>query len=336
MSGHEGPSPELFFSTLNAYQRTEALRAAINIDLFSKIGAEGATAAEIASQANAAERGVRILSDYLVICGFLTRAGNRYHLTRDSAVFLDRRSPAYMGGAVDFLLNPTLRDAFSRLTEAVGRGGAADATGTLAPEHPVWVDFARAMGPITALPAQLMAELVERPADAALSVLDIAASHGLFGIAFAKKFPKARVVAQDWANVLTVAKENARAAGVSDRVTLLPGDAFKVDLGTGHDVALVTNFLHHFDVPTCVQFLERIRAALKPGGVCLTLEFVLDDDRLGPMPAAGFPIIMLASTPSGDAYTFTQLDRMFKQAGFAGSELKSLMPGMQQVVVSRA
>lgn len=327
-----GPSPALFFDTLNAYQRTEALRAAINLDLFSKIGASGATAAEVAAQANAAERGVRILSDYLVICGFLTRDGSRYHLTPDTAVFLDRSSPAYMGGAVDFLLAPTLREAFGRLTEAVGRGGAADQTGTLSPEHPVWVEFARAMAPITGLPAQLMAELVDRPPK---SVLDIAASHGLFGIAFAKRFPEAKIVAQDWANVLEVARQNARAAGVSDRLALLPGDAFKVDLGTGHDVALVTNFLHHFDVPTCVGFLKRIRQSLAPGGICLTLEFVLNDDRLSPLPAAGFPIIMLASTPSGDAYTFTQLDKMFKDAGFEGSELKSLMPGMQQVVVSR-
>ena len=334
MSAHEGPpSPELFFQTVNAYQRTEALRAALQLDLFSKVAPEGATAEVIAGQIGAAARGVRILSDYLVIAGFLTREGDRYRLTRDTAAFLDRRSPHYLGSAVDFMLAPMLRESFGHLADAVRRGGA-DGLGSLAPEHPIWIEFARAMAPVTGLPAQLMAELFDRPSDAPLSVLDIAASHGLFGLAFARRFPRARIVAQDWANVLTVARENAARAGAADRYTLLPGSAFDVDLGRGHDVALVTNFLHHFDPPTCVLFLKRVRECLKPGGACLTLEFVLNDDRLTPPSAAGFPLIMLASTPSGDAYTFADLSRMFQEAGFARSTLKPLMPGMQQVVVS--
>ena len=35
----QGPSPALFFDTISAYQRTEALRAAIELDLFSQVAA---------------------------------------------------------------------------------------------------------------------------------------------------------------------------------------------------------------------------------------------------------------------------------------------------------
>src|SRR4051794_36340170 len=100
----QGPSPALFFETINSYQRTDALRAAIELNLFSPMSAGPRTAGELAAGCNASPRGTRILADYLVILGFLAKQGERYGLTPDSAAFLDRKSPAYLGGAVGFLL----------------------------------------------------------------------------------------------------------------------------------------------------------------------------------------------------------------------------------------
>src|SRR4051794_32737725 len=102
------PSPILFFETINAYQRSAALKAAIDLELFTSIAEGSNSAAALAKRVGAAERGVRILADYLVILGFLTKGGDRYALTRDAGMFLDKRSPAYVGGAVDFLLAPGL------------------------------------------------------------------------------------------------------------------------------------------------------------------------------------------------------------------------------------
>src|SRR5215472_4718961 len=106
------PSPELIFDTLNAYQRTNALRGAIELDLFTAIGEGAATAADLASKLKVSERGARILCDFLVIIGFLTKTGSRYGLTPDSALFLDRRSPAYLASAETFLNSPMLTDTF--------------------------------------------------------------------------------------------------------------------------------------------------------------------------------------------------------------------------------
>src|SRR5260370_40037223 len=96
------PSPELIFDPLNAYQRTAALRGAIDLDLFTAIGEGAATAADLAGKVKVPERGARILCDYLVVIGLLTKQGSRYGLTPDGAVFLDRRSPACIGSGVDF------------------------------------------------------------------------------------------------------------------------------------------------------------------------------------------------------------------------------------------
>lgn len=329
------PSPQLFFQTINAYQRTEGLKAAIELEVFTAIGEGNSTAAEIAKRCGASERGIRILCDFLCIMGFLTKDQNRYSLTADSAVFLDKRSPAYLGGAVEFISSPMLTDAFQNFAEAVRKGGTIMSDGgTVAPENPIWVRFARGMAPMMALPAELLAKLVDPAGDRKLKILDLAAGHGLYGIAFAKNNPQASVVALDWASVLEVAKENARNAGVADRHSTIEGSAFEVDFGAGYDLILLTNFLHHFDPKTNETLLRKVHAALADGGRAITVEFVPNDDRISPPDAAAFSMMMLGSTNAGDAYTFAELEQMCANAGFSRSELHQLPPTIEQVVIS--
>ena len=330
------PSPQLFFQTINAYQRTEGLKAAIELEVFTAVGEGNKTAADIAKRCGTSERGMRILCDFLSIMGFLNKDGNSYGLTPDSATFLDKRSPAYLGGATEFISSPLLTEAFKNFAETVRKGGTTMADeGTIAPENPIWVNFARGMAPMMALPAQLLAKLVDPSADRKLKILDIAAGHGLYGLAFATNNPRASVVALDWPNVLAVAKENARAAGVADRYATIEGSAFDVDYGTDYDLILLTNFLHHFDPPTNETLLRKVCAALAPDGRAVTVEFVPNEDRISPPDAAAFSVVMLGSTPAGDAYTFPELERMFSNAGFARSELHQLPPSIEQVVISQ-
>jgi 2-polyprenyl-3-methyl-5-hydroxy-6-metoxy-1,4-benzoquinol methylase len=264
----------------------------------------------------------------------LTKQDGHYALTLDSAVFLDKRSPAYMGTVSEFMLSPHIKGSFDSLTEAVRKGGTASETKSLEPEHPVWVEFARAMAPMMAMPAELLAQLVDPKKDQKLRVLDIAAGHGLYGIAFAKQNPQVEVTAVDWPNVLELAMQNAAFAGVANRYETRPGSAFDVDYGTDYDVVLLTNFLHHFDAATCEMLLRKVNAALKNGGRTATLEFIPNEDRITPPQAAAFSMQMLGGTPSGDAYTFAELEQMFRNAGFARSEMHELPPSIQRVVIS--
>ncbi len=331
----QSPSPALFFDTVNAYERTEALRAAIELDLFTWVAGGKRTAEQIAGACQASPRGVRILADYLTILGFLRKRGGEYGLTPDSEVFLNRESPAYLGGTLEFLLTPKLRECFEKLTAAVRRGGTAvSEEGTVSHDNPIWVAFARGMAPLMHLPARLLAELIGGDAGQPLRVLDVAAGHGLFGIAVAERYPKAQVTALDWPDVLAVASENARRAGVTDRHNVRPGSAFEVDWGGPYDVVLLTNFLHHFDVPTCETLAAKAFAALAPGGRALTLDFIPEPDRITPPSAAGFALTMLATTARGDAYTFAEYQQVFAKAGFHRSEFRDLPPTMQQAVVS--
>ena|ERR1700754_2435024 len=334
-SAAQQPSPQLFFQTINAHQRTEALKAAIELEVFTAIGEGNTTAAEIAKRCQTSERGMRILCDYLTIMEMITKQGDNYALTLDSATFLDKRSPAYLGSATEFLCSPAMFENTKHIADAVRKGGTVmEDEGTVSTDNPMWVKFARGMAPLMAMPAQLMAKLVDPQPAKKLKILDIAAGHGLFGIAFAKNNPEAEVTAVDWPAVLEVAKENAHKADVADRYHTKPGDAFDVDFGSGYDLVLLTNFLHHWDTPTNETLLRKVHAALADGGRVATLEFVPNEDRVTPPESAGFSLIMLMGTPSGDAYTFSQLERMFANAGFSHSTLHPLPPTFQQVVIS--
>src|SRR3984885_7689148 len=259
------PTPERIFGAINAYQQTEALKTAVELELFTAIQEGNAAAATIAKRCAASERGVRILCDFLTIHGFLIKTGNEYALTPDSAFFLNRNSPAYVGGTIEFLLTARLREGHMRMTEAVRRGGTALGEGTLERENPDWVKFAQAMMPLMNMPAETMAAELRKGGESH-KILDIAASHGIFGIAAAKQNPAAHIYAVDWKNVLEVATKNAQAMGVTDRYHLLAGSAFETDFGSGYDLVLIANFLHHFDSTTCTTFMRKVHAALNPGG----------------------------------------------------------------------
>jgi ubiquinone/menaquinone biosynthesis C-methylase UbiE len=241
-----------------------------------------------------------------------------------------------VAAAADFVYAPELREAFADVAAAVRRGGTVLApAGTVAPEHPVWVRFARAMAPLMSTAAEAVVDVVGVDAARPLRVLDVAAGHGLFGIAFGRRHPGATITALDWSPVLEVARENARAAGLDGRYRTIAGSAFEADLAGPYDLVLIPNFLHHFDPPTCERFLTRVREALAPVGRAVTVEFVPDPDRVSPPHAAMFSLVMLCSTPAGDAYTFAELDAMLRRAGLTGSELRVPGPGGPQVIISQ-
>jgi 2-polyprenyl-3-methyl-5-hydroxy-6-metoxy-1,4-benzoquinol methylase len=183
--------------------------------------------------------------------------------------------------------------------------------------------------------SQELAKLVMGKETRRLKVLDIAAGHGLFGIAVLRANPNAEVNAVDWKNVLEVARENAEKFGVAGRYVTLPGSIFDVDIGSGYDLVLIPNFLHHFDVPTNEKLLRKLYGALVPGGRVAILEFVPNEDRVSPPMPAAFGLIMLAETPAGDAYTRAELESMMSNAGFSGHEFYPMPPSPHSVLISR-
>ncbi|HEX4040051.1 MAG TPA: class I SAM-dependent methyltransferase [Acidobacteriaceae bacterium] len=333
-----GPvTPALIFEMLQAHQRTDALKAAIDLDVFAAVGNGPGDVASIARHCKASERGIRILCDFLTINGVLAKENGHYKHSPTSALFLDPRSPASLASVAQFLGNPAIREPYAQLAEIVRSGRTSlPGDGTVEPENPVWVMFAENMAPMMAPMAAPLGAVVLEGHNGPMHVLDIAAGHGLFGIEIAKQNQQARVTGLDWAPVLRVALDNARKAGVHERYNMLPGSAFDVDFGGPYDAVLLTNFLHHFDKPTCVGLLKKVRGSLKPGGRVATLEFVPNEDRVSPPTPAAFALTMLTSTSSGDAYTLSDLTAMYSEAGFRNTKAHPIPMSPHTVVTGHA
>ncbi len=336
-----GPNPGRIIAMMTAFEQTAALSAAIGLGLFSAI-AKGAQTVDALSEAcAAAPRGVRILSDTLVVYGLLTKDDGLYGLTPEAAAFLDEAQPTYIGAAARFLASPEKIALY--FDDAVGwarRGGPVDRANTT-PDSAVWVDFARGMANFMRPVAESLAKTLSSNAPPAPRVLDIAAGHGLFGIEFAKRRGDAHITALDWAAVLEVARENAVEAGIGERFATRAGSAFDAELGGPYDLILIPNFLHHFDAPTCIAFLARVAASLsepqgdRPGGAAAIVEYTPDASRVSPAVPALFALSMLTGTPAGDAYTTEELAEMCRLADLNDVAIAPLAHTQQTLLLAR-
>ena len=319
------PTPERFLEAISGFQRTAAIRTALELDLFTAIGEGARDVGALAAATGAAPRGIRALANFLCSLGFLTKDGELYGLPADTAMYLDRRSPSYLGDTSSFYASPFVLEGFARTTQSVRRGGSDPASvDSMAPGHPVWLEYARGMAPLFAAPAAALAELLLQDQPSPRRALDVAAGHGLFGIELARRVPNLEVTALDWPAVLAVARDHAKAAQVSERYHTLPGNAFDVPLGDGWDLVILANFLHHFDAPTNTALLRRVHRSLAPAGRVVLVEFVPNDDRVTPPTVAQFGLSMLTTTPKGDVYTFAELRTMLEEAGFRSPRLHPL------------
>ena len=263
------PNPGIVFEMVQAHQRTAALKAAIELDVFRAVGQGPGDVASIARHCKASERGIRILCDFLTINGVLNKEAGHYKHTASSALFLDPQSPACMASVAHFLSRPEVTEPLAHLAEVVRAGRTnLPGQGTVEPENPVWVEFAEKMAPMMGPMAGPLGAVVLEGHEGPMRVLDIAAGHGLFGIEIAKQNKQAHVTGLDWAPVLRVALKNAERAGVQDRYDMLPGSAFEVEFGGPYDAVLLTNFLHHFDKATCVGTAQEGSGGVEAGRTC--------------------------------------------------------------------
>jgi 3-hydroxy-5-methyl-1-naphthoate 3-O-methyltransferase len=180
-----------------------------------------------------------------------------------------------------------------------------------------FAQFVEAIFPMSYLSARALGEHLKisktkRP----VSVLDIAAGSGVWGIALAEQSPLVSISAVDWPEVLKVTKKVAKQRGVGDRLKTIPGDLLKVDFGTGHQVATLGHILHSEGRERSRQLLRKLFKALAPGGTIVIAEFVPNDARTGPPAPLIFAVNMLVNTTEGDTFTFAEMSQWLREAGF--------------------
>ncbi len=285
------------------YRAAQILFTAARLDLFSTMGTEALDSQTVAERLALDHRGTRILLDALVGLGILERNGICY---RNTQVALDCLRPnGTRSKFAQMHHGARLYERWSGLIDSVRTGKPVpderiDQRITAGKEA-----FARAMADSARQSSNLVAEKLDLSAGNRL--LDIGGGPGAFAIEFARRNPALSVTILDDAETLEVAKANIREAGLEDRISTVPGDAFESEFGGPYDFAFISNVLHIYSPERNRALVAKSARALRPGGMLILKDFFLDaggrDGKSGPLWSLLFAANMLVGTEGGDCYT---------------------------------
>jgi 3-hydroxy-5-methyl-1-naphthoate 3-O-methyltransferase len=310
------PTPERLLEVAWGYAPPLILEAALEHRVFDLLERTPRTAEALAARCGVSRRGMSAILNALVGLEFLERRGDRFALTPVSAAFLVSTKPAYHGG----LFRHMTRQLIPRwlgLSTAVQTGRPVVAANQEDNGAEFFAQFVESLFPLSYAAAQKLGEHLGIPRTrVSVSVLDIGAGSGVWGIALAQQSPLVHIHAVDWPRVLAVTKAVAQRHGVGDRLTTAGGDLLEADFGQGHQVATIGHILHSEGRERSRQLLRKTFGALAPGGTVAISEVMPNADRTGPPTALIFAVNMLVHTEEGDTFTFAEISEWLREAGF--------------------
>lgn len=310
-------SPERVMQVVWTLLHPLAVDAAIQNRVFDALDSSPKTLEEVSRETGASARGLAAIMNLLVGIQFLARtADGRYALTPESSAYLVSSKPAYCGGFVHHLIS--MASDFLPLAEIVRTGKPVAGHDVSGESADFFEQLVGNIMPIAYPGARAVAEaLGVARATQPLRVLDIGAGSGVWGIAMAQASPQVRVTAVDLPGVLGVTRKVAQKFGVGDRFEYAGKDIFKDELGSGYSIATLGHIMHMAG-PEQNRFLAKnIFRALVPGGTLVIGEFIVNEDRSGPVEPLAFAINMLVHTEQGNAYKLSEIRSWLEEAGFA-------------------
>ncbi|HSQ58584.1 MAG TPA: methyltransferase [Gemmata sp.] len=303
------------------------IEAAVRLNLFDALADGEKSSDDLAAATGTNIRGVRILLNGLVGLGLLThpRPGH-YALTPESAAFLVRGRPAYMGGFFHHT-SEHLLPKWLRLTEIVRSGKPSAAVNAEGDGAAFFQKFVEDIFPLSRQAALGLAEHLKlSEMKSPVSVLDLASGSGVWGVSLAEKGPTVRVTAVDWPGVIPVTRRVAERHGLGSRFTYVAGDLSDADFGGNHSVATLGHILHSEGIERSRVLLKKTFAALAPGGTIAIAEWLVNEDRSGPPPGLIFAVNMLVNTERGDTFSFAEIARWLTSAGFENPHMLEHLP----------
>ena len=327
----EQPTPDQIMQTGMGFMASKTLLSAVELELFTILGDRSMMAPEIGDRLGLHPRSLEDFLDALVALGLLRRDGDghnaEYRNTTDTAFFLDKAQPAYLGGILE-MANARLYPFWANLTEGLRSGQPQNETKTGG-------DF---FGVLYADPARLeqflagmqgiqlgsfMALLDKVDLSSATTLCDVGGANGTFCALAAQRHPHLQATTFDLPVVVPVAERHLEAMGVHDRVKAVGGDFFADDLPNA-DVIVMGNILHDWDEGQKKTLVAKAHQALNPGGRLITVEQVIDDARRVNASGLLMSLNMLIELPGGFDYTGAQFDGWARGAGFARTEVVPL------------
>jgi precorrin-6B methylase 2 len=331
---HPPVTPDRLMQFVFGYAPTLIIEAAIHHHVFDLLDA-GAKTIEQLSQANGTSvRGLRILLNALVAFEFLAKdAEQAYTLTPESAAFLVSTKPSFHGGLFKHTSSQLL-PKWLELTEIVRTGNPATAINQEAGGADFFQQFVNDIFPLSYPAARMLAEVLDvSHAEQLVNVLDLAAGSGVWGLTIAQQSPQVHVTAIDWAGVIPVAQKNAERFGLTDRFKCIEGDLLTTAFGTSYDLAILGHIIHSEGETRSRQLLHKVFEALTTGGTIAIAEWLVNEERTGPINATLFAVNMLVNSEEGDTYSFAEINSWLTEIGFINARIVEA-PGPSPLILA--
>lgn len=317
--------------TVRGFQAACVIAAAAELDVFSSLSGEPASADVLAGRIGSDPRATAILLDALAALELLAKQGDTYRVPPEVADMLTETSPTNVLSAVRHQANCLRR--WAQLARVVKTGLPAERPPSIRGEAG---DCEAFIGAMDNFAASVAPQLIERLSPLTFQrLLDIGGASGTWTIAFLRAVPDATAVLFDLPQVIPLARQRLTRAGLIDRVTLVPGDFYTDPLPGGADFTWLSAIVHQNSRQENRDLYAKIHAALTAGGVLAIRDVVMDALHTQPVGGALFAVNMLVATKGGGTFTFDELREDLTSAGFSNIRLAHRDEYMNSLIVAR-
>lgn len=327
-------TPERIMQMAWGYAAPLILEAAIRHRVFDVLDGGPQNIREVEKATGASERGLTAIMNALVGLDFLRKDdAGRFALTPESSAFLVSTKPGFMGGLIRHS-SEHLIPRWLHINEVVATGKPVAAVNQEKTGGQFFHDFVTDILPMSYPAAQFLAkEMKFGDSRDPVRVLDLAAGSGVWGIAQAQASPHVKVTAVDWPEVIPVTRKTVSRFGLADRFSFVEGDLHDADFGSGYQLATLGQILHSEGEALSRRLLSKTFAALASGGTIAIAEFLVNQERTGPVTGLFFAVNMLINTENGTTWSFEEISAWLADAGFTNARTLA-SPGASPLILA--
>jgi len=325
-----GPDPSSIVRLSTAYWDSQTLLTANRLGVFDFLAEGARTAEEVAAGLQLDPRSTGLFLRACVGLGFLVDEAGRFANAPVAAMFLVKRSPAFMGNAIRY--SDQLYATWGRLEDALRSGQPALAAEAYLGDNPVRTrTFVQAMHERAVGVARALVGILDLKGRR--SMLDVGGGPGTYSVLLTERFPGLTAEVLELPGVAAVARELVAAAGASDRVALRDGDYHSSDFGSGKDVVLMSGMFHRETEQACRRLIARAADCLEPSGLLVVSDVFTDRGGTQPTFAAMFGLNMMLTAPDGGVHSDADVQTWMADSGFRELRVVPLPPPMPHRVV---